>query len=351
MEWSVPHQVSIADSDITFTVEDTESVLDAALRLGLPVPYGCQTGGCGACRARLVTGDVTFEGSQRALSAAERAAGLTLLCQARAETDLTIDVQLLDAGGRHRVRNVPARVETKTTLSHDVVQLTLQLPKAKPFDFLPGQYVDILLADGHRRSFSLAAPPADDNRLEMQLRHVPGGEFVPYVINEMPDRATLRIQGPFGGFYLRDAPDRPAVFVAGGTGFAPVRAIILDALARGETRPLHLYWGARAQRDLYEHELAQQWADQHDHVTYTPVLSEPDAADDWDGATGFVHEQVLRDFADCSGIDAYLSGPPVLVEAAKRDLGEAGLKPERTFYDAFEYAHVTWPDSESATPA
>lgn len=345
----MPHQVSIANSDITFTVQDTESVLDAALRLGLPVPYGCQSGGCGACRAHLLSGEVSHEGSQRALSAAERAAGLTLLCQTRADSDLAVDVQLLNADGRHRVRNVPARVEARTALSHDVVALRLQVPKAKTFDYLPGQYVDILLADGQRRSFSLAAPPAADNHLEMQLRHVPGGEFVPHLINDIPDGAILRIQGPFGGFYLRQGSDRPAVFVAGGTGFAPVRAILMDALARGETRQLHLYWGARARRDLYEHALAAQWAAEHDNITYTPVLSEPDPDDDWDGATGFVHEQVMRDFPDCSGIDAYLSGPPVLVESAKRDLSEHGLQPQRTFYDAFEYAHVTWPDSEPVT--
>jgi len=343
----VPHQVSIDNSDIEFTVEDGESVLDAALRLGLPVPYGCKTGGCGACRARIVSGDIHHEHNPRALSDSERQAGLALLCQAHPETDLHIDVQLLARDGRHQVRSVPARVDLKERLSHDVVRLVLQLPKARRFDYLPGQYVDILLRDGRRRSFSIACPPNADNRIEMQLRHVPGGSFVSYVVNEMPDCSVLRIQGPLGGFYLRDAPERPAIFIAGGTGFAPVRAMLMEALARGETKPLHLYWGARARHDLYDQELAQSWADQYPNVHYTPVLSEPDEADHWQGATGFVHEQVIRDFPDCSDCDVYLSGPPVLVESAKRDLAACGLRPERTFYDAFEYAFVTWPDDES----
>ena len=225
--------------------------------------------------------------------------------------------------------------------------MVLQLPKARTFDYLPGQYVDILLRDGRRRSFSIASPPSPDNRIEMQLRHVPGGSFVSYVINEMPDCSVLRIQGPLGGFYLRDAPERPAIFIAGGTGFAPVRAMLMEALARGESKPLHLYWGVRAARDLYEDALARSWAQEHPNLRYTPVLSEPAAGDDWQGATGFVHEQVIRDFPDCSGCDVYLSGPPVLVNAAKRDLADRGLKPERTFYDAFEYAFVTWPDDEN----
>ena len=342
----MPHQVSIANSDIEFTVEDGESVLDAALRLGLPVPYGCKTGGCGACRARVVEGTVEHVHDPRALSNSERDAGLALLCQAEARSDLTVDVQLLARDGRHKVRSVPARVDVKERISHDVVHLVLQLPKARPFDYLPGQYVDILLRDGRRRSFSIASPPSADNRIEMQLRHVPGGSFVSYVINEMPDCAVLRIQGPLGGFYLRDAPERPAIFIAGGTGFAPIRAMLMDALARGETRPLHLYWGARASRDLYEHELAEQWVRDYPNLHYTPVLSEPADGDGWTGATGFVHEQVVRDFPDCSGCDVYLSGPPVLVESAKRDLADCGLRPERTFYDAFEYAFVTWPEDE-----
>lgn len=339
----MPHTVSVSGSDVAFAVEPTETILDAALRLGLPAPYGCKTGHCGACRAHLNSGRIDYAAEPLALSPAERDAGLVLLCEARARSDVELDMQLLARDGHLRARNLPARINGRSQLAHDVWALRLQVPKAKPFDFLPGQYVDFLLPNGERRSFSLAAPPNPDNELLMQLRKVPGGSFVQHVVDELDDCAVLRIQGPLGGFFLREAPDRPAVFIAGGTGFAPIRAMLMQALDAGETKPLHLYWGVRARRDLYEAELAQRWADAHPNVQFTPVLSEPDPEDAWSGRTGFVHLAVAEDYPDCSGLDVYISGPPILVESAKRDLGQQGLKPERTFYDAFEYAHVTWP--------
>ena len=338
-----PYTIRIAGSDVQFAVEPDETILDAALRLGLPAPYGCKNGHCGACRAQLVDGNVHYKAPPQALSGQEREAGLTLLCEAQPDSDVTLDVQLLAADGHLRARNLPARLNSRTQLAHDVWQVELQVPKAKPFDFLPGQYIDFLLPDGSRRSFSLAAPPNADNVLQMQLRKVPGGSFVQHVVDDLDDCAVLRIQGPLGGFFMRDAPQRPAVFIAGGTGFAPIRAMLMAELAAGQTKPLHLYWGVRARRDLYDAELAESWARAHSNVQFTPVLSDPEPGDDWTGRRGFVHQVVAEDFPDCSGVDVYASGPPVLVEAAKRDLGKQGLKPARTFYDAFEYAHVTWP--------
>lgn len=342
-----PRTVRIDGSDVQFAVEAGETILDAALRLGLPAPYGCKNGHCGACRAQLLEGNVDYKATPQALSDQEQQAGLTLLCEAMPTSDVSLDVQLLAADGHLRARNLPARINSRTQLAHDVWQLELQVPKAKPFDFLPGQYIDFLLPDGSRRSFSLAAPPNMDNVLRMQLRKVPGGSFVQYVVDELDDCAVLRIQGPLGGFFMRDAPDRPAVFIAGGTGFAPIRAMLMAELAAGQTKPLYLYWGVRARRDLYDAELAESWARDYDNVQFTPVLSDPEADDDWAGKTGFVHETVAADFPDCSGLDVYVSGPPVLVDAAKRDLGQQGLRPARTFYDAFEYAHVTWPALET----
>nr|HQC72768.1 FAD-binding oxidoreductase [Candidatus Competibacteraceae bacterium] len=271
-------------------------------------------------------------------SAAEQAAGKVLLCQAYPCSDLVIAAREVKSSGDIRARLPPCRVERRELLAPDVMRLYLKLPSTERLQFLAGQYVDILLADGRRRGFSLANPPHADELLELHVRHVPGGFFTGFVFERMKDKALLRFQGPLGTFFLREDSPRPIILVGGGTGFAPLKGMLEHAFHVGLQRSLHLYWGARARVDLYLDELPRQWAAQHAHFRYTPVLSEPDAGEDWPGRSGWVHEAVAADYPDLSGYDVYMSGPPAMIEAAKPVFAARGLPAEQLFYDAFDFA-------------
>lgn len=340
------HRITIKDSGRQFSATPGQTVLEAALGAGLGIAYGCQSGNCGACRAKIVSGRIHYEARPEALSELELRQGYTLLCQARARSDLMIQVEELPHHHAIRVRNLPARVARRERLAHDVMALFLQLPKGTHFEFLAGQYVDILLPDGRRRSFSLAnAPAGDDQWLELHLRHVPHGQFTDYVFNQMPERALLRIEGPLGSFYLRES-DRPALLIGGGTGFAPLKGILEQAFASRLSRPLHLYCGVRAKRDLYMDALARQWQRAHPQFSYTPVLSEPLPEDAWRGRSGLVHEAAGADYPELGEYEVYMSGPPAMIQAGKTLFLRQGLALERLHYDSFDYAYQTWPGKE-----
>ncbi|MFA5941244.1 MAG: 2Fe-2S iron-sulfur cluster-binding protein [Sinimarinibacterium sp.] len=325
----------------SFEVEAGETVLQAGLRHHLALPFGCQSGGCASCRVRVLRGSVEYPFPPPALSAGEIDAGYILMCLARPSSDLVIDLHQPAELDAMRPRKLPCRVQSRQWLAHDVLGLTLKLPRDSGFRYLPGQYIDLLLDDGKRRSFSIASAPGGDT-LDLHIRVTPGGKFAHWAAHEMPERAILRFEGPFGAFYLRDDSQRPIVMMAGGTGIAPIHAMLQDILARPSfTRPLHLFWGVRAQRDLYLDARLRQWAAEHAGFRYEPVLSEPDAG--WSGATGFVHEALLRQYPDLHGHEAYLSGPPLMVRAGKDAFITAGVDADHLFYDAFDYAFETWP--------
>lgn len=320
-----------------FTVDDHETILDAALRHGLSLPYGCRGGVCGACKSRLITGEVDYGMSQLpALNSADMAAGYALLCQARPLSDVT--VELSDAESIC-IKKLPCRVTKLESLSPDVTRVFLKLPPGERLQFLAGQYIDFLLRDGRRRSFSIANAPHDDEFIELHIKRIEGGRFTDNTFAELKEKAVLRLEGPCGNFYLREDSPRPILFVAGGTGFAPVKAIIEHALAERTARPMHLYWGARSRCDLYLDALPRSWAEQCRHFRYTPVLSEPLPEDKWRGAQGYVTDAVLRDHPALNAFDVYASGPPVLVQAAHRDFIARGLAPENFYADPFEFAH------------
>ena len=334
----MPKTVTIRDSDEHFQVNDGEYVLDAALRQGHALPYGCQSGGCGACRVRLLQGSLLYEDdvAPPALSDAERAAGYALICTAEAATDLTLELEELPNRHAIRVRNLPARVSRKKLLCHDVMALQLQLPGSARLDYLAGQYIDILLPDGGRRSFSIANAPGTQPTLELHVRKIADGQFTERVFSDLPEQSLLRFEGPLGGFYLRES-DRPLILMAGGTGFAPIKALMEHLMLSRSSRQIHLYWGARAQRDLYLHDLVTQWARERPNIRYIPVLSDVDGNGEWRGRTGWVHEAVLKDLPDLSGFDAYLSGPPPMICAARSDFAAAGLPAGQLYYDSFDF--------------
>ncbi len=324
-----------------FTAEEKETVLAAALRQGVMLPYSCRNGACGTCKGKLVSGQVdygTYE--SRAMSAAEKENGRALFCQARPLSDLVIEAKEIAAARDIPIRIMPARVVKMEKLADDVMRLSLKLAEGQRLQYLAGQYIDILLSGNRRRSFSLSTSPLSEELLQLHIRHVPGGFFTGHVFSQMKEKDLLRFQGPFGMFFLREDSDRPAILVAGGTGFAPIKGILEYAFAKGIKRPLHLYWGVRARRDLYLPDLPQAWAREHKNFKFTPVLSEPKPEDHWNGRRGWVHEAVAGDHPDLSRHEVYASGPPPMIDAIKGMVKKHRLPEDRLFYDSFEFAHA-----------
>jgi len=340
------YRIHIEPSGHELQAEDDESVLDAALRQGLALPYGCRNGACRSCKGRILEGRVEYPGgTPKSLTSPDTAQGFALLCTAHAASDCRIEVEEIDSEQSIVVRNLPCRVANKRQLAHDVIGLELMLPASERLQYLPGQYVDVLLRDGRRRAFSLANAARDDDRLELQIRRVPGGTFSEYVFQHLKERALLRLRGPLGSFYLRKKDHQPVILMAGGTGFAPIKAIVEGALADGFPAKMHLYWGVRARRDLYMHEQISAWAAEHETLEYTPVLSEPLPEEQWSGRTGFVHDAVMEDFADLSPFAVYVSGPPIMVTSGRENFIARGLDAARFHSDSFDYAYETGHDS------
>lgn len=345
------YQVTVQPSGHTFTVEENESILEAGLRQGVALPYGCRGGSCGSCVATVLQGQVHYPfGAAGGLTPHDAANGKAFLCKAAALGDVVLESPQVGAVPDIQVKTLPVRVEKMRKLADDVMELTLKLPASERLRFLAGQYIDILLKDGKRRGFSLANAPTDDLFLELHIRHVPGGQFTQHVFTEMQEKALLRIEGPLGNFYLRDT-GRPVVLVGGGTGFAPLKAMLEQQMAQGLRNPIHLYWGARTKSDLYMDSVVKSWVARHSQLTYVPVLSEPKPEDAWQGRTGLVHEAVAADFPDLAGYDVYLSGPPPMVQAARAAFLAQGLPETQLFFDAFEYSADTLKAMQAASRA
>lgn len=337
------HTVKLIPSNHNFTVEKDEPILTAALRQGLSLPYGCRSGNCGTCKSHLLEGKIHYNLDHLCLVEEEIQNNITLLCQALADTDLVIEAQLIPDNEEIVIKKLPCRVTEKKMLCHDVVSLRLKVPNMEKFSYFAGQYIDILLPDGRHRSFSIANAPHNTQEIELHIRVVEGGEFTNSILNDIEEKTILRIEGPHGQFYLHEESDRDIVFMAGGTGFAPIKGIIEYAIMHNIERQMYLYWGVRSREDLYMHELAKMWASDFEHIHYIPVLSNPEESDisgseSENFRTGYVHEAIASDFAnDLARFDVYASGPPAMVEAGKIVFELNGLPAEQYFSDAFEF--------------
>ncbi len=388
-------RVSLANSHRSFSVAPEQSVLDAALDASLNVPHACKGGNCGACRARLLQGEVHYpHGRPLGLSDAEVAEGLVLLCQARAMGDLSIETFEVRTPEQAVIKRLPARIERAVPLAHDVMGLILRLPVAETFSFEAGQYIDILLPGGRRRSFSIASPPEDSQLLELHVRRAPGGAFTDPLFAVDPQRKLLTIEGPRGHFVYRTraampgaevpgrampgaevpgrampgaevpgrampgnwvpgtampgtadgaasaaAADPPMLMIGGGTGIAPLLSMLRHVVLNRIERDIAVYWGVRSERDLYAHAVLEDLVRGAARIRYTAVLSEPSPA--WAGRRGWVHEAALGDIGDLSAYEVYAAGPPAMIEAVRRDFGPRGVDPGRLSYDAFDYAPDT----------
>ncbi|MDR3412684.1 MAG: CDP-6-deoxy-delta-3,4-glucoseen reductase [Formivibrio sp.] len=314
---------------------EDETILAAALRANFNMPYGCRNGSCGACKGRVLSGQVEHDDhSLSALSEAERENGLALFCCAHPLGDAVVECREVDAIRDIPTKTLPARVEKINKVSHDVVVLSLRLPPSEKFLFLAGQYIDIHTSNGKKRSFSLANAPQDAGLLELHIRHA-GGEYSGYVWNTMKEREILRFTGPLGSFFLREDTQKPIILIATGTGFAPIKGMLEQAFAKGIERKIVLYWGARNLGEIYMPDLPKGWQSEHANFSFIPVLSDPLEQDRWTGRTGLVHEAVLEDFGNFAPYQVYACGAPVMVEAAHEALTARGLPRDEFYSDAF----------------
>ena len=345
-------RVSLSSSPIGFDIAPDQSLLDAALGAALNLPHSCKGGNCGSCRARLLRGEIHYpNGRPLGLSDGEIAEGFVLMCQARARGDVTLETFEITTPEQTLVKRLPARIERALRLSHDVMGLYLRLPAAESFRFEAGQYIDVILARGRRRSFSIASPPHHSRLLELHVRRVDGGEFSAPLFDEDRRSALLSIEGPLGQFAYRPG-SVPMLLIGGGTGLAPLLSMLRHVIDNGIERDMILYWGVRGERDLYAQATLQSLAAGlvTGHATasdraaprragslrYVPVLSEPSA--EWRGARGWVHEAVLHDIPDLSPYDVYTAGPPAMIEAVRREFTRRGVAASRLFFDSFDYA-------------
>ena len=329
--------VTLQSSGKQFRVEPGETVLEAARRAGLALPYSCLAGVCGSCKATLIEGHCVYpRNPPTALNAAEQARHQVLLCQAVPASDLIIAAREVASVADMPRRLLTLKLVDKAFLSDDVVRLTLLTARGERMRRLSGQYLDALLPDGRRRAFSIANAPHESEQIELHVRHVAGGDFTSYVFDEMKPGDLLRVEGPLGTFVPREDSERPIIMVAGGTGFAPIKALVEHFLHLGTRRPITLYWGARTLRDLYLRALPERWARDAPSFHFVPVLSDVEHA----GAVrhGLVHEALLEDQPDLCAFDLYMSGPPTMIDAGRRAFVEAGLPEDRLFYDSFDYA-------------
>ena len=335
-------QISVQPSGRAFSATAGEAILAAAIRSGVGLPYGCKDGACGSCKCKKISGIVQHtEHQSKALSADEEAAGLVLTCCAHALSDVVLESRQVTDESAFPIKKMPVRVASLVQQSHDVMQVRLQLPAADTFRYHAGQYIEFILRDGARRAYSMANAPhthtqAQTPGLELHIRHMVGGKFTDHVFGAMKEKEILRVEGPFGSFFLREDSTKPIVLLASGTGFAPIKALIEHMQFKGITRPTLLYWGGRRPHDLYMHEWVQIQAASMPHLTYVPVVSDALPEDEWTGRGGFVHQAVLDDFADLSGYQVYACGTPVMVDAAKSTYcTQRGLPPDEFYADSF----------------
>ncbi len=340
-------QITVQPSGRSFKASAGEAILAAGIRQGIGLPYGCKDGACGSCKCKKLEGDVVHGPHQsKALSAEEAAAGFVLTCCGIALTDVVLESRQVTDESAFPIKRMPSRVTSLEKKSHDVMLVKLQLPANDAMRYHAGQYVEFILRDGARRSYSMAnaphtavkpdAVPPVGPSIELHIRHMPGGKFTDHVFGAMKEKEILRIEGPYGSFFLREDSSKPMVLLASGTGFAPIKAVIEQLQFKNLDRPATLYWGGRRPEDLYLDDWMRQKLTEMPQLRYVPVISNATPEDNWTGRTGFVHKAVLEDFPDLSGHQVYACGAPIVVDSARTDYTSlAGLPPDEFYADAF----------------
>jgi CDP-4-dehydro-6-deoxyglucose reductase, E3 len=335
----MPFTVTVQPSGRSFTVNPDQAILASGIAQGIGLPYGCKDGACGSCKCKLVSGSVTHGPHQsKALSDIEEANGFVLTCCGIPHSDVVLESRQVTEAGAFPIKKMPSRVTLMEKKSHDVMLVRLQLPASDTFQYHAGQYIEVILRDGARRSYSMgsaAHTQAETPGIELHIRYMAGGKFTEHVFNAMKEKEIMRIEGPFGSFFLRES-DKPMVLLASGTGFAPIKALIEDMQFKNVTRPAVLYWGGRRPADLYMHDWVLAQVAKMPNLKYVPVISDALPEDAWTGRTGFVHRAVLQDFADLRGHQVYACGAPIVVDSAHKDFVEQrGLPADEFYADSF----------------
>ena len=330
-------QVTVTPSGRQFDCEADETILSAALRAGVGLPYGCKNGACGSCKGKIIAGQVTHGNhQQKALSDTEEEQGMSLFCCAKPSSDIMLEAREIQGSEEFPIKKMPSRIAKLEKLSDDVMLIALQLPANERLQYRAGQYIEFMLKDGKRRSYSMANAPHLDEQITLHVRHMPGGVFTDQVFSSMKERDILRFEGPHGSFFLREDSDKPIILLASGTGFAPIKALMEHLIDLKSSRPVSLYWGGRRPQDLYMHALCLEWASRLTNFHYVPVISDALAEDNWMGRSGFVHQAVVADHVDLSAYQVYACGAPIVVDSAKRDFVALCQLPAEEFYaDAF----------------
>ena len=329
--------VTVQPSGRSFTVGSGDTVLSAGINQSIGLPYGCKDGACGSCKCKMLSGSVVHGNHQsKALSLEEEANGYVLTCCATPQSDLVLESRQVTEAGALPIKKMPTRVSSMRQASNDVMVIQLQLPANDTFTYRAGQYVEFILRDGARRSYSMANAPHLGPGVELHIRHMPGGKFTDHVFGAMKEKEILRIEGPFGSFFLREDSEKPIILLASGTGFAPIKALIEHMQHQGIKRKVVLYWGARKPSDLYMQDWVEAQLAAMPTLSFVPVVSDAMESDRWSGRTGFVHRAVMQDFPDMRGHQVYACGAPIVVECAQTDfVAQCGLDADEFFADAF----------------
>ncbi|MDG9970134.1 2Fe-2S iron-sulfur cluster-binding protein [Achromobacter mucicolens] len=328
------YRVHILETETAFEVEEGETVLQAAERSSVKLPHECTFGGCGTCRIKLESGAVRYDEFPMALTPEEAEQGFALACQARPAGDLCISV----ASSRQVFpdpRRICATIRRIHRFCDDVIHLTLALPEA--LDYVPGQYMNVVLPDGETRSFSMASAPAG-NLVDFHVRRIPGGRYTDQWLGQAVAGASVEIEAPLGVFSYHEEDWRPLIMMATGTGIAPIKAILESLLDNEDCPPVTLYWGMRTEADLYLRDEIQNWTSRLYEFNFVPVLSRAGA--DWQGRRGYVQEAVLADHADLSEHAFYLCGAPEMIRQAKSLLAERGASLDHLYADSFTFQHA-----------
>ena len=329
--------ISVLPSGRSFVANPGEAILAAGIRAGVGLPYGCKDGACGSCKCKKIEGTVVHGPHQsKALSPEEEASGFILTCCGVPHSDVVLESRQVTDESAFPIRKMPVRVVGLEKKSHDVMLVKLQLPANDAFKYHAGQYIEFILRDGARRSYSMGNAPHHGPGVELHIRHMPGGKFTDHVFHAMKDKEILRVEGPYGSFFLREDSTKPMILLASGTGFAPIKAVIEHMQFKGIERPATLYWGGRRPEDLYLDDWVRARVAEMPNLSYVPVISDALPEDKWSGRTGFVHQAVLEDFPDLSGYQVYACGAPIVVDSARADYTRlAGLSPDEFYADAF----------------
>lgn len=329
--------ISVLPSGRSFVANPGEAILAAGIRAGVGLPYGCKDGACGSCKCKKIEGTVVHGPHQsKALSPEEEASGFILTCCGVPHSDVVLESRQVTDESAFPIRKMPVRVVGLEKKSHDVMLVKLQLPANDTFKYHAGQYIEFILRDGARRSYSMGNAPHHGPGVELHIRHMPGGKFTDHVFHAMKDKEILRVEGPYGSFFMREDSTKPMILLASGTGFAPIKAVIEHMQFKGIERPATLYWGGRRPEDLYLDDWVRARVAEMPNLSYVPVISDALPEDKWSGRTGFVHRAVLEDFPDLSGYQVYACGAPIVVDSARADYTRlAGLSADEFYADAF----------------